>query len=135
MNEQKLGSEEEEEEELTLDIATLLFGIVGFLVSWINMIIIYQTQMKSSNELLKIFTYLSIIFTTVIPCVGIGLKHRLWGYGYIIGFAIAGIPFLFLVDLFIGGYTSATTLFLFIILWLIFWKAWRSLSSIKMVSE
>jgi hypothetical protein len=135
MNEQKLGSEEEEEEELTLDIATLLFGIVGFLVSWINMIIIYQTQMKSSNELLKIFTYLSIIFTTVIPCVGIGLKNRLWGYGYIIGFAIAGIPFLFLVDLFIGGYTSATTLFLFIILWLIFWKAWRSLSSIKMVSE
>jgi len=121
----------EEEEELNLDIATLLFGIVGFVVSWINMIIIYQTQMKSSNELLKIFTYLSIIFTTVIPCVGIGLKNRLWGYGYIIGFAIAGIPFLFLVDLFIGGYTLATTLFLFIILWLIFWKAWRSLHNIR----
>jgi len=133
MNEQK--PESKEEEELKPDIGTLLFGILGFIVSWINMIIIYQAQTRSSNELLKIFTYLSIIFTTVIPCVGIGLKNRLWGYVYIIGFAIAGIPFLFIVDLFVGAYTSATTLFLFIILWLIFWKAWRSLSSIKMVSE
>ncbi len=129
MIEQKPGNEEEEE--LKLDIGTLIFVIVGFVVSWINMIIIYQTQTKSTNELLKIFTYLSIIFTTVIPCVGIGLKNRLWGYGYIIGFAIAGVPFLFIVDLFIGAYTSATTLFLFIILWLIFWKTWRSLHNIR----
>ncbi|TXT64696.1 MAG: conserved membrane protein of unknown function [Promethearchaeota archaeon] len=133
MNEEMLYGNEDEE--LKLDLGTFLFGLVGAIVSWVNMLFIYQIQIKSSNELLKVFMYLSIIFTTVIPCVGIGLKNRLWGYGYILGFALAGLPFIFIVDLFIGAYTFATTLFLFIILWLIFWKTWRSLSSIKMVSE
>ena len=50
---------------------------------------------------------------------------------YLLGFAIAGVPFLIMIDLFIGGYTFATTIFIFVILWLIFWKTWRSLSSIK----
>ena len=133
MNEEKPS--EKEDEELKLDIDTFLFGILGVAISWVNMVLIYQIQIKSSNELLKVFMYLSIIFTTVIPCVIIGLKNRLWGYGYILGFALAGIPFIFITDLFIGAYTFATTLFLFTILWLIFWKTWRSLSSIKMVSE
>jgi hypothetical protein len=133
MNKQK--SNTTEEENLSLDAPTILLGIVGFIISWVNMQLIYQTQIRSFNELFKIFMYLSIIFTTVIPCIGIGLMNRLWGYGYIIGFMIAGIPFIFVIDLFIGAYTTATTLFLFIILWLIFWKAWRSLSAIKMVSE
>jgi hypothetical protein len=67
----------------------------------------------------------------MIPGIIIALINRYWGYGYLIGFAIAGIPFLIMIDLFIGGYTFATTIFIFIILWLIFWKTWRSLSSIK----
>ncbi|MFX0048991.1 MAG: hypothetical protein ACFE8G_12605, partial [Candidatus Hermodarchaeota archaeon] len=69
--------------------------------------------------------------TTIIPGVIIALINRYWGYGYLIGFALAGIPFLIILDPFIGSYTFATTVFIFIILWLIFWKAWRSLSSIK----
>jgi hypothetical protein len=82
-------------------------------------------------ESMEIWSYLTIIFTTIIPTVLIGLKNRFWGYGYLFGFATAGIPFMFIGDLFIGGYTSITSLLIFIILWLIFWKAWRSLSSIK----
>lgn len=121
-----------DQEELQLDIGTFICVIIGIIISWINMWIMNEIQINPrSAELLKIFAYLSIIFTTSIPCIVIGLKNRLWGYGYIIGFAGAGIPFFLIVDLFIGLYTFFTSLFIFIIMWLIFWKGWRSLSSIE----
>jgi len=123
---------ERDEEELQLDIGTFICSFIGLSISWINMWIMNEIQINpTSAELLKIFAYLSIIFTTSIPCIAIGLKNRLWGYGYIIGFAVAGLPFIVIVDLFIGAYTFATSLFIFIIMWLIFWKGWRSLSSIE----
>jgi hypothetical protein len=130
MNEQ--SSNKKEEPELTLDVWTFICGIIGLIISWINMVIMYEIQINPrSAEIVKIFAYLSIIFTTSIPCIAIGLKNRLWGYGYIIGFAVAGIPFSVIIDLFIGWYTFFTSLFIFIIMWLIFWKGWRSLSSIQ----
>ncbi len=117
------------EPEFKIDILTILWLIIGFGISWMNMFLILGSM--------EIWSYLTIIFTTIIPTVIIGLKNRYWGYGYLFGFAIAGIPFSLLEppygDLFIGWYTFATSLFIFIILWLIFWKAWRSLSSIKQV--
>ena len=111
------------EPEFKFDIGTVVFIIIGFAVSWINMLVILDSM--------EIWSYLSIIFTSIIPGVLIALKNRYWGYGYMFGFSGAGIPFLILIDLFIGGYTVVTALLIFIILWLIFWKAWRSLSSIK----
>ncbi len=128
------------EPEFKFGVRTVIWIIVGFIVSWINMlgilngliifgiIIIYPMQ---------IWSYLTVIFTTIIPGVIIGLKDRYWGYGYMGGFAIAGIPFAFLKppygDLFIGGYTFATVLFIFLIILLIFWTGWRSISAIKIV--
>ncbi|MFX1321722.1 MAG: hypothetical protein ACFFAQ_08760 [Promethearchaeota archaeon] len=111
------------EPEFKFDIGTVVFIIIGFAVSWINMLVILDSM--------EIWSYLSIIFTSIIPGVLIAIKNRYWGYGYMFGFSGAGIPFLILIDLFIGGYTVVTALLIFIILWLIFWKAWRSLSSIK----
>ncbi|UCD00998.1 MAG: hypothetical protein JSV23_08945 [Promethearchaeota archaeon] len=117
------------EPEFKIDILTIIWIIFGFVVSWVNMLIMLGSM--------EIWSYLTIIFTTIIPTVIIALKNRYWGYGYLFGFAIAGIPFSFLNppygDLFIGWYTFATSFFIFIILWLIFWKTWRSLSSIKQV--
>ena len=117
------------EPEFKIDFRTVIWVIIGFIISWVNMIIILDSM--------EIWSYLTIIFTTIIPTVILALKNRYWGYGYLIGFAIAGIPFSFFDphygDLFIGWYTFATSFFIFIILWLIFWKAWRSLSSIKQV--
>lgn len=115
------------EPEFKIDFVTILLVVFGFIVSWVNMLIILESM--------EIWSYLTIIFTTIIPTIFIGLKNRYWGYGYLFGFAIAGIPFLFIVDLFIGGYTFVTSLFIFIILWLIFWKTWRSLSSIKQLNK
>lgn len=115
------------EPEFKFSIGTVIWLVIGFVVSWMNMLII-----KDSME---IWSYLTVIFTTIIPGIIVALKNRYWGYGYMFGFAIAGIPFLFMIDLFIGGYTFTTALLIFIILWLIFWKAWRSLSSIKRVEE
>ncbi len=114
------------EKDLRLNVWTLMFVIIGFVASWVNM-----TFIQDAPRSIEVLAFLSIIFTTMIPGIIIALVNRYWGYGYLIGFASAGIPFLIIVDLFIGGYTFATTLFIFIILWLIFWKAWRSLSSIR----
>lgn len=117
--EQSVGNEEPE---FSFDIGTVIFIIIGFIVSWTNMTIIL--------DVMTIPSYFSIIFTTSIPGIIISLKNRYWGYGYMFGFIIAGIPFLY-VDLFIGGYTFASALFIFIIMWLVFWLTWRSLSSIS----
>jgi len=117
---------ENAEPDLKIEIWTLVFTVIGFITSWLNMLFILNAPLA-----IEVIAFLSIILTTIIPGVIISLINRYWGYGYLIGFASAGIPFLIFVDLFIGGYTFATTIFIFIILWLIFWKTWRSLGSIK----
>jgi len=119
------------EPEFKFGIGTIIWIVVGFVVSWINMLVILNTM--------QILSYLTVIFTTIIPGVIIGLKDRYWGYGYMGGFAIAGIPFSFLNppygDLFIGWYTFATALFIFLIILLIFWTGWRAISAIKRVEQ
>ncbi|HEY0089217.1 MAG TPA: hypothetical protein VGB37_10250 [Candidatus Lokiarchaeia archaeon] len=114
------------EPEFKLDVLTFIFAIVGGIISWFNMLLILNYM--------EVWAYLSIIFVSSVPGVIIAYKNRYWGYGFMFGFAIAGIPFM-IIDLFIGGYTFATTLFIFIIMWLLFWKAWRSLSSIKITDR
>jgi hypothetical protein len=116
---------EKTEKELKLNLWVFIFTAIGFIVSWFNMMFILDAPLT-----IEVLAFLSIILTTMIPGIVIALINRYWGYGYLLGFAIAGIPFLIMIDLFIGGYTFATTIFIFIILWLIFWKTWRSLSSI-----
>jgi len=119
------------EPEFKFTIITVIWIIIGFIASWINMLVILDTM--------QIWSYLTVIFTTIIPGVVIGLKDRYWGYGYMGGFAFAGIPFAFHNPahgyLFIGWYTFATALFIFIIIMLIFWTAWRSISAIKRVED
>ena len=126
IDEKQIKESKRKEKELKLDIWTFIFAAIGFVASWFNMLFILDAPLS-----INVLAFLSIIFTTMIPGIVIALINRYWGYGYLIGFATAGIPFLIMIDLFIGGYTFATTIFIFIILWLIFWKTWRSLSSIK----
>ena len=115
------------EPEFKFDVGTAIFIVIGFICSWINMLIIFNSM--------QVAAYLSIIFTVMIPGIIIAVKNRYWGYGYMFGFLIAGIPFWIIIDPFIGGYTFFTSLFLFIIMWLVFWKTWRSLGSIKSTIE
>ena len=128
---QKINPLGKEDPEFKIDIGTIFFTIIGASVSWINMLIILFYQLGGYESIVHIMAYLSIIFTIIIPGIIIGLKNRFWAYAFILGFALAGIPFMFVVDLFIGGYTFVTALFIFIIMWLIFWKVWRSLAMIK----
>jgi len=124
--ESNLEERDKAEKDLRINVWTFLFVFIGFVVSWVNMAFI-----QDAPRSIEVLAFLSIIFTTMIPGIIIALVNRYWGYGYLIGFASAGIPFLIIIDLFIGGYTFATSIFIFIILWLIFWKTWRSLSSIR----
>ncbi|MFW9783544.1 MAG: hypothetical protein ACFFFB_14770 [Candidatus Heimdallarchaeota archaeon] len=115
------------EPEFKFGIITVIWIVIGFVASWINMLFILDSM--------QIWSYLTVIFTTIIPGLIIGLKDRYWGYGYMIGFAIAGIPFLIFVDLFVGGYVFFSALFIFTIIMLIFWLGWRSISAIKRINE
>ena len=115
-----------EESNLKFDYKAIIFAIIGFIVSWINMEIINVAPVS-----IEVLAFLSVILTTFIPAIIISLIHRYWAYGYMIGFALAGIPYFIFKDVFIGGYTLATALFIFLIMWLIFWKTWRTLSAIK----
>ncbi|MFX1394509.1 MAG: hypothetical protein ACFFAH_13165 [Promethearchaeota archaeon] len=111
------------EPEFKFDIVTIAFFLIGSIISWLNMLLILASM--------EVWAFLSIIFISSIPGVIIAYKNRYWGYGFMVGYSIAGIPFMIFVDLFIGGYVFATALFIFIIMWLVFWKTWRSLSAIK----
>lgn len=122
-----LSPNEKNDPNLKLDYKTLLFFLIGFGISWINMELI-----NIAPASIEVIAFLSIIGTTFIPAIIISLKHRYWAYGYMFGFASAGIPYLILKDIFIGGYTLATAFFIFLIMWLIFWKTWRTLSAIKL---
>ena len=118
------------EPEFKIDIYSFLFVLLGFIISWANMLLILYAS-AGYEIMVQILAFLSIILTTMIPGIIIAIKNRFWGYGYLLGFCIAGIPFAIIIDVFIGGYTFFTTIFIFIILWLIFWKTWRALSAIK----
>ena len=114
------------EPNLKFDYKVIIFAIIGFIISWINMEFINVAPAS-----IEVLAFLSVILTTFIPAIIISLIHRYWAYGYMIGFALAGIPYFIFKDVFIGGYTLATALFIFLIMWLIFWKTWRTLSAIK----
>jgi hypothetical protein len=129
-----ISPSKKEKADLKFDYKAIIFAIIGFIVSWINMEYINITQHQFNSEAyipLQALAFLSVILTTFIPAIIISLIHRYWAYGYMIGFALAGIPYFVFKDVFIGGYTLATALFIFLIMWLIFWKTWRTLSAIK----
>ena len=113
-----------EDEEQKIDYHFAIFLIIGFVVSMLNMYVI-------TIYIEIVMSYLVIIFLFMIPGIVIALKVRIWGYGYMLGFTVAGIPGIFLYDMFIGSYTVFVSVSLFIILYLIFWKTWRSISGIK----
>jgi len=105
------------------DLFLVFYCIIGFVVSNINMYIIVLSM--------EVWAYLLIIFLIIIPAIIIGLRLRIWSYGYMIGYSTAGILGIFIYDPFIGSYTTVVSIFIFIILWLIFFKTWRSISKIK----
>ena len=113
--------------ELKFDIITIIFSLIGGIISWLNMLLILA--------FMQVWAFLSIIFISSIPGVIIAYKNRYWGYGFMLGYSIVGIPFAIFLDPFIGFYVFFVALCILAIMWLIFWKIWRSLSAIKSASE
>ena len=113
--------------EFKFDISTIIFTLIGGIISWLNMLLILA--------FMAVWAFLSIIFISSIPGVIIAYKNRYWGYGFMLGYSIVGIPFAIFLDPFIGFYVFFVALCILAIMWLIFWKIWRSLSAIKSASE
>lgn len=106
-----------------------LFALIGIAVCAFNVWITINT--RDEQNMWWIWSYLIIIFLVLIPDIIFAVSKRARGYGYIIGYLIGGAYELIFGDPFIGGYFIVVTIFLFLIVYLIFWKVWRSFSKFK----
>ncbi len=81
---------------------------------------------------IKVWAYLIIIFLIIIPAVLVGyFLDRENGYAYIFGYIIGGLVGMFTIDLFIGGTSFFSALLIFIVIYLIFWKIWRTIDRVR----
>ncbi|MHA1821336.1 MAG: hypothetical protein ACTSU2_08285 [Promethearchaeota archaeon] len=106
-----------------------LFILIGLVISLIQ--IYYTKRLEHAPGMWWIWRYLIIIFTVMIPAIYVSVLKRIRGYTYIVGYLLGGLIELLFGDPFIGGYNIVVTLFLFLIIYLIFWKVWRSVAKVK----
>ncbi|GAB4306447.1 MAG: hypothetical protein Kow0069_03200 [Promethearchaeota archaeon] len=106
-----------------IDSRALGFALLGFLVSMLD-----QWVIQGSME---VWAYLLIIFLIIIPGVGVGLVRRVDGYAYVLGFLVGGLMGAFTIDPFIGWTTFVSAALIFTIIWLVFWRIWRSIAWVR----
>jgi|SRR5271157_225253 len=110
--------------------------LVTFCAVAISLLDLTITQLSG-----QVWAYLLPIFPVIIFTVGFGLKSRILGYSFAVaysvtcfGWMVAGIAIggdIGIVAFLVGVTALAITLSVFAIIWLIFWKMWRGLSSMK----
>ena len=64
-----------EDQELRIEFGTIVFMIVGAFISWINMLMILYYLQGNFESIFVILAFLSVIFTTSIPGIEIGIKN------------------------------------------------------------
>ena len=89
----------------------------------------------------EVWSYLLPIGPILIFTIGLGLKRRIFGYCFVITYAATCAAWMLggaiiggrtgEVSLFVGGAGLAMALSLFLLVWIIFWKLWRMVSSVK----
>lgn len=134
--------EQERKLEPTKPIDIILYGVIGIVVSLINIWInaLDWLEMGRTNlegQILLLWSYFYIIFLLVIPSLIFGNIKRSRGTAYILGYILGGSIVFFggIISsdnkyIFIGGYTAVVAFSLFGIIGLIF-KAWQSFDKMK----
>jgi hypothetical protein len=80
---------------------------------------------------LVIWGFFIVPFLFAIPAIIFSNMKRSRGYAYVLGYAAGGLTGAFIWDIFLGIYNSAVAGILFLIIYFIFWKIWRSFTKFK----
>ena len=123
----------------------ILIGIVLATFNvWINWYMYYCTgplgcescfwdpnAMPSGDTTIGIWGFFIVPFLFLIPAIIFSNMKRSRGYGFVIGYVVGGLIGAVIWDIFIGIYTASVAAILFLIVYFIFWKIWRSFTKFK----
>lgn len=120
----------------------VLFILIGLFLGtfnvWLNWYMYYCTgnipcdhllwsaEVFANDERIGYWGFFIVPFLFTIPAIIFSNMKRARGYGFVIGYMSGGIIGSIIWDLFLGIYTSAVAGILFLIMYFIFWKIWRS---------
>lgn len=121
------------------EVKIIIFFAIGMTIGSFNIWLIRFKQIDitldwivtESNgatfDMTQIITWLLALFILLIPGIWISVaKHRLYGLTYFVGFAAAGITFMFFPEYFIEGlFIFAVSFFLLVVVLMVF-KIWKS---------
>ncbi len=89
----------------------------------------------------EVWSYLWPIVPILVFTIGIGLKRRIYGYTFAMSYGATCAAWMLGGSIigkeagndavFVGGAGLAMTISLFLLVWVIFWKLWRMVSSVK----
>ncbi len=112
-----------------------IFIVVVFAIV-IALIFLRNTQVSR-----EVWSYLIPIVPILVCTIGLGLKQRYYGYSFAISYGATCIAWIVGgsiiggpegdTAIFVGGTGLAMTISLFLLIWVIFWKLWRMVSSVK----
>lgn len=88
-----------------------------------------------------VWSYLLPIVPILVFTIGLGLKRRIYGYMFAITYGATCAIWMVVGNVivgetgnkavFVGGAGLVMTISLFLLVWVIFWKLWRVISSVK----
>ncbi len=89
----------------------------------------------------EVWSYLWPIVPILVFTIGLGLKRRIYGYTFAMSYGATCVAWMLGGSMiggeagndavFVGGAGLAMTISLFLLVWVIFWKLWRMVSSVK----
>ena len=88
--------------------------------------LLFSANVSANDSRLGYWGFFIVPFLFTIPAIIFSNMKRARGYGFVIGYMSGAIIGSIIWDLFLGIYTSAVAGILFLIMYFIFWKIWRS---------
>jgi hypothetical protein len=90
----------------------------------------WDTTVSANDSRLGYWGFFIVPFLFTIPAIIFSNMKRVRGYGYVIGYVSGGLIGM-IWNPYLGVYTSSVAAILFLIIYFIFWKIWRSFTNFK----
>ncbi len=87
--------------------------------------LLWDTSVSANDSRLGYWGFFIVPFLFVIPAIIFSNMKRQRGYAYVIGYVTGGLIGM-IWSPYLGIYTSSVAAILFLIIYFIFWKIWRS---------
>ena len=87
----------------------------------------WDPTVTANDSRLGYWGFFIVPFLFVIPAIIFSNMKRVRGYAYVIGYVAGGLVGM-IWNIYLGIYTSSVAAILFLIIYFIFWKIWRSVT-------